>query len=340
MAQTSTHQRKTVNLALQGGGSHGAFTWGVLDRLLEDDGFDIEGISGTSAGAINAAVLAAGLMDGGRPGARKALDEFWRRLSDVASVATGPLSAFDWMKGGWNTDLSPGFVAFDLFSRLISPRDANPLDFNPLRDLLHETCRFEALRERSPVKLFICATNVLSGDLKVFTAEEVTVDALLASACLPFLFQAVKIGAEHYWDGGYMGNPAIFPLIDGCGCGDVVIVQINPFRRQEPPADARAILDRVNEISFNATLLRELRAIELVSSMAAEGVKTRRHLRQVRIHLVGNEPLMAGLGLASKLNADWAFLTHLRDEGRKTGARWLKKNRDSIGTRSSFELPR
>ena len=243
-----------VDLALQGGGAHGAFTWGVLDRLLEENKLRIDGISGTSAGAMNAAVLADGYTDGGAAGARAALDAFWAGVAQSARFSPFQRGPLDRLLGRWTLDQSPMYITMDLMSRLFSPYDLNPLGTNPLRDVLAKTVNFERL-PRSPIKLFVTATNVRTGRGRVFRNSELTVDVLLASACLPTMFQAVEIDGEHYWDGGYSGNPTMTPLVRECASSDTILVPINPVERPGVPRSARDILDRLNEVSFNAVLL-------------------------------------------------------------------------------------
>ena len=340
---TRSHHRtgrgpKVINLALQGGGAHGAYTWGVLDRLLEDERIVIEGISATSAGAMNAAALAQGLTEGGERGARTALEVFWRSVSRTASLSPLQPTWLDRWFGNWNMDYSPAYLAFDLLTRTFSPNQFNPLDLNPLRDLLVETIDFERLRCCTAVKLFVSATNVRTGRIKVFKTEEISADVLMASACLPFLHRTVEIDGEPYWDGGYMGNPAIFPLIYDCAAPDVVIVRVNPIRRDDLPRTAREILNRVNEISFNSSLLRELRAIGFVSRLIDQGLIKEGALKRVLVHGIDAEDYMARLGYSSKLNPSWDFLVHLRDLGRESAARWLDNSFDRLGAVSSIEL--
>ena len=328
---------KTLALALQGGGAHGAFTWGVLDRLLEDDRVAFEGVSATSAGAMNATVMAYGLAVGGRPGAREALAGFWHRISEAAAM--GPLqpSWFDRMMGNHSLEMSPAFVAFDLLTRLLSPYQFNPQNYNPLRKVLEASIDFDRLVD-CPMKIFLSATNVRTGKIKVFEKGEIGPDAVLASGCLPFLFQAVEIDGEHYWDGGYMGNPAIFPLIYGCEATDVLIVHINPLERPELPRTATEILNRINEISFNSSLMREMRAISFVSKMIDQGIIREGSLKRMKIHGILDDAVMTSLGVASKLNADWDFLTMLRDAGRLRAGAWLDENYEHIGVESTVDI--
>jgi NTE family protein len=330
---------KRVNLALQGGGAHGAFTWGVLDRLLEDERIGFDGISATSAGAMNAAVLAYGLSVGGREGAKKALASFWRRVSHAA--AFGPLqpTPLDRVFGNRSLESSPAFVLFDLMTRLFSPYQFNPLNFNPLRQVLEQTVDFEAIRRvECPVKLFLSATNVRSGKVRVFDNMDLTVDAVLASGCLPFMFQAVEIDGECYWDGGYMGNPAIFPLIYNCESTDVLIVHINPLEREELPHNATEIMNRINEISFNSSLMREMRAISFVTRLIDENEGLGNQLRRMMVHSIAADDVMGKLGVASKLNADWEFITWLKDTGRERADAWLTRNFDRLGRESTVDI--
>jgi NTE family protein len=332
-----TATNKMVNLALQGGGAHGAFTWGVLDRLLEDERMSFEGICATSAGAMNAAVMAYGLTIGGREGAKRTLAEYWRRVSELGIWARLP-SLFDRLTQGRSLERSPAFVLLDVMTRLLSPYQLNPLNYNPLRTLLEKTIDFERLRAESVVKLFLCATNVRTGKVKVFENHEITVSAVLASSCLPFLFQAIEIDGEAYWDGGYMGNPAIFPVIYGCQSTDVIIIHINPILREEIPRTATDILNRLNEISFNSSLMREMRAIAFANRLVGIGALRGDEIKTMLIHAIEAESFMKELGVASKFNVDWQFLTHLRDAGRACADRWLQANFSHLGVRSTIDI--
>jgi NTE family protein len=280
---------KTVNLALQGGGAHGAFTWGVLDRLLEDERIVLDGVSATSAGAMNGAALIYGLADGGRDGARELLRRFWQRISESARYTIFQPTPFDRMFGKHDLDHSPAYQAFDFMTRLLSPYQLNPTDANPLRDLLVELIDFERLQHVTTVKLYVCATNARTGKIRVFQPEEICADVLLASSCLPALFRAVEIDGEAYWDGGYMGNPAMFPLLYGCKASDIVLVEINPIRIDEVPTTARAIMDRVNDISFNATMMREMRTIAFVTQLFDLGRRTADSWLQRNYDRLGHE---------------------------------------------------
>lgn len=331
---------KAVELALQGGGAHGAFTWGVLDRLLAEPRLRIEGISGTSAGAMNAVVLADGLTRGGPEEARGALERFWKAVSRAARASPFRRTPLDMLVGRWSIDHSPGFRWFDLISRTFSPYDFNPLNLNPLRDLLVEQVDFDAVRSCTSLKLFIAATNVRSGQAKVFRTHEVTADAVLASACLPFLYQAVEIDGEAYWDGGYMGNPVLFPLIDESEANDLIIVQINPIHRSEVPRRAQDILDRLNEITFNASLIKDLRSIVLLKGLVDEEGLNRASYKDMLLHLISAEDELRGLGASSKLNAEWGFLTHLHGIGWRATEDWLQRNYERIGSESTFDPSR
>jgi NTE family protein len=325
-----------VDFALQGGGSHGAFTWGVLDRLLEETWLTIDGISGTSAGAMNAAVLADGFAEGGAEGARAALERFWRKVSDAARFSPFQRGPLDAMMGRWTLDHSPMFIMMDITARLFSPYDLNPGGGNPLRDILVELIDFERL-SAAPMKLFITATNVRTGRGRVFRNTEITADVLLASACLPTMFQAIAIDGEEYWDGGYSGNPTITPLVRECTSRDTILVQINPIERPTPPRSARDILNRLNEVSFNSVLLKELRMIALLRRVADPGDSEGAQWAGMRIHRVSSDA-MVDLGYSSKLNAEWAFLTMLRDEGRKSADAFLAAHADDLGRISSHDL--
>jgi NTE family protein len=329
---------KTVNLALQGGGSHGAFAWGVLDRLLEDERIGFDGLSATSAGAMNASVMAYGLTTGGRDGARRALASFWRRISHAGALSPLQPTWIDRLAHNHALESSPAFVMFDIVSRLFSPYEFNPLNYNPLRKVLEESVDFKVLRESAMVKLFISATNVRTGKVKVFENKDLSADSVLASACLPFLFQAVTIDGESYWDGGYMGNPALFPLIYGCDSHDIVVLHINPIERTETPQSARDILNRINEISFNSSLMREMRAIAFVTKLIDDGDLAEGRMKRMLIHAIEAQDFMRDLGVSSKLNCDWEFLTHLRDVGREAAETWLAANFDAIGAQSTVDL--
>lgn len=329
---------KEINLALQGGGSHGAFTWGVLDRLMEEERFTVTGISGTSAGAMNTVVFADGFIKDGVEGAKRALAGFWEAVSRSSWLSPIQRNPADVLFGNWNLENSPAYLALDIASRMFSPYDLNPFDINPLRDILEKYVDFEAVRACEELKLFITATRVETGTPRVFTNEEITLDVTMASACLPHLYKAVEIGGEPYWDGGYMGNPSLWPLFYGDTCRDVVLVQISPFHRPGTPKTAQEIVDRINEITFNAGLLRELRAVDFVSRLLKEGRLDNTHYREIRMHIIHNETEMIKLEAASKLNTQWEFLKYQHDLGRRTAERWITANYDRVGKESTVDL--
>jgi NTE family protein len=338
MAKTAT---KTVNLALQGGGAHGAFAWGVLDKLVEDGRLAIDGLSATSAGAMNAAVYAYGKMTGGPDGARQALYDFWWNISQAGRLYS-PVKPLPferlWSNGAGH---SMAFMAFEAVTRMLSPYQFNPFNFNPLREVLARSVDFERLVACRCTNLFISATNVRTGRVRVFTNPEMSLDVVLASACLPFLFQAVQIGGDYYWDGGYMGNPALFPLFYHTESRDVVILHINPMHSEEIPTGAPEIQDRVNEITFNSSLIKELRAVAFVTKLLEEGwIKDeyRPRLRHVLVHSIRADDCLAGLSVSSKFNCEWEFLADLRDRGREAAEHWLAENYLHIGKRGTVNL--
>jgi len=325
-----------IDLALQGGGAHGAFTWGVLDRLLEESWLHVEGISGTSAGAMNAAVLVDGYAKGGPQRARTQLEHFWSKVSDAAALSPFRRSPLDILLGRWTLDTSPLFLAFDLMARIISPYDLNPRGVNPLCQILNDCVDFERL-VNAPIKLFVTATNVRTGRGRVFRNGELTPDVLLASGCLPTLFQAIEIDGEAYWDGGFAGNPTITPLVRECASQDTILVQVNPVERPGTPRTAQDIVNRVNEVSFNATLLKELRMIALLRQVSSAGNSEGARWAGMRMHRIAS-PMMTELGYSSKLNAEWAFLTMLRDEGRKCADAFIDAHGADLGKQSTLDL--
>ncbi|WP_368417013.1 patatin-like phospholipase family protein [Falsiroseomonas sp.] len=333
-----TREPVLIDLALQGGGSHGAFTWGVLERLLEEPWIGFDGISGTSAGAMNAAVMADGYAAGGREGARAALEAFWCRVSRAARFSPFQRSPLDRALGRWTLDHQPLFVAMDLMSRVFSPYELAPFAANPLEAVLAESIDFTRLAS-GPIKLFITATNVRTGRGRVFRNPDLTPQVLLASACLPTMFQAVEIDGESYWDGGYSGNPTMTPLVRECGSRDIVIVPINPVERPGTPTTAREILNRLNEVSFNSVLLKELRMIALLRQVADPGTAEGARWAAMRVHAVDNA-LMGEFGYSSKLNAEWDFLEMLRQEGRGAAERFLHAHGDALGQRSTLPIER
>lgn len=341
-SQASRPQRKAVNLALQGGGAHGAFGWGVIDKLLEDGRVVIEGVSGTSAGSMNAVALAAGSV-AGPEGSREALHQLWRAVSE-AGQRYSPFREWPWEKflSSWKIEPDPRSLAFTMMTHSFSPYQLNPGNFNPLRDVLVQQVNFDDLNQRSAIKVFLAATNVRSGKVKVFGVDEtITPDMVLASACLPNLFQAVEVEGEHYWDGGFMGNPVLYPLFYHTQSQDVIIVHINPIERSQVPTTAEDIFNRVNEITFNSSLIKELRAVHFVQKLMDEGwIKDEymHRLKYVLMHSIRSDSAMSDLRSQTKFSSDWGFLTMLRDRGRAFAAKWLEQNFEAIGVRSTVDL--
>jgi NTE family protein len=325
-----------VDLALQGGGAHGAFTWGVLDRLLEEPWLTFDGISGTSAGAMNAAVMASGYAHGGADGAKAVLEDFWKHVSDASQFSPIKRGPMEMLTGQWTLDYSPMYLAAEMASRIFSPYDLNPLGNHPLRPILAEMVDFEALVD-SPIRLFITATNVRTGAGRVFRNAQITPDVLLASGCLPTMFQAVEIDGEFYWDGGYSGNPTITPLVRECRSQDTILVQINPIVREEVPRSARDIMNRLNEVSFNAPLLKEMRMIALLHKVADPGRGEGALWAGMRLHRIATDRVTE-LDSSSKMITEWRFLCGLRDEGRRTAGLFLEAHAADLGKRSTVDL--
>jgi NTE family protein len=327
--------RHPIAVALQGGGSHGAFTWGVLDRLLEETSLEIVGISGTSAGAMNAGVLADGLNRGGAAAARAALRAYWQDVGRLPGFASfSPPSA---AVPTWHLDHNPLFLFTDMLTRIWSPYQTNPANYNPLKQLLQERIDFEALRrDRTGPRVFIAATDVRTGLRRVFGNAELSLEVLLASACLPQAYQAVEIADEFYWDGGYTGNPALAPLYLGTKASDVIVVGINPIVRATVPRTARAIIDRIDEISFNSTFMLELAAIAFVEELV-KSIPAQVPFRPLFVHGIGDDAL-SSFGASSKMNNAWAFLEHLHQLGWQAADRWLGENLAAVGNRSSVDL--
>jgi NTE family protein len=332
----TTRPEVLIDLALQGGGSHGAFTWGVLDRLLEEPWLRIEAISGTSAGAMNAAVLAHGWSKDGAAGARAALDSYWRLVARGAAFSPLQRSPLDRLLGRWSLDSSPAYFAFDLMTRVLSPYHLNPLGLNPLRTILAESIDFDRLA-RSSIKLFITATSVRTGRGRIFRNAEISADVLLASACLPTMFQAIEIDGEHYWDGGFAGNPTITPLVRESDAQDTILVQINPRERTDIPRTAKDVLNRLNEISFNSPLMKELRMIALLRQVANPGHGEGSRWAGMRTHRIWTDRL-AEFGASSKLNAEWEFVAMLKEEGRRSADQFLTAHADDLGKQSTTDL--
>jgi NTE family protein len=333
--------RKKINLALQGGGAHGAFTWGLLDKFLESDLFIIEGISATSAGSMNAAVLAHGFLQGGNEGARQSLYEFWHAMSDYVPLlginAKSPIDDFvePFTKMPFNLSV------FNAITGLFSPYQFNPANFHPIREVLKKTIDIDQIKNKSHIKLFICATNVNTGKIRIFNTSELSIDCLLASACLPKLFHAVEIDGEYYWDGGYLGNPAIFPLIYDTTSRDIVVFHTVPIARAAVPSTVAEIDSRLREVSFNSSLMREMRAIAFVSKIISEGwlkEEYEKNLKKLFMHCIIADKCLRDFPLSTVYSTDWDFLVMLRDLGRQEASLWLEKHYDSIGKATTINF--
>ena len=331
-------ERKPINIALQGGGSHGAFTWGVLDRLLEEDRLEVSAISGTSAGAMNAVAFADGWVAGGAEGARAKLASFWRSVGRKGRFSPVQRMPWDVLTGNWSIENSPGFLWFDTMARAFSPYVANPFDYNPLRDVVRREIDFDRVRRCEGPRLFISATCVETGQPHIFEGAAISEDAVMASACLPHLFQAVEIDGEHFWDGGYGGNPPLYPFFYASPTEDVLLIQINPVTRTGVPKTAREIQNRVDEITFNAGLLREFRSIAFVKELIAAGRIDAKEYRDIRMHRIDADEALSDLSASSKLNAEWAFLEYLRDLGRSAAEDWLTDRFDAVGNETTLDL--
>ena len=331
---------KRINLALQGGGAHGAFTWGVLDRILEDEGIEIAGISGTSAGALNGAAVKSGLLEGGRDGARANLNWLWEQMGAVQDMRMPA-----WMAGvmpqpgamSGVMELSPPFLWADAMSRMMSPYAYGPFYSNPLTRIV-EQFHYDAVCAEEGPAFFVGATNVHSGKIKVFRGKEISTRALLASACLPTLFKAVEIDGAHYWDGGYTGNPALFPLFEGALPSDILIVHINPLERGEVPRTPQEIQNRINEISFNSSLMRELRAIHFAQRLLNDGSLREGTMKRLYVHMIADDALMQELSVATKLVPSPYTLHRLRDAGHAAAERFLKAHRADLGQGSTVDM--
>jgi NTE family protein len=345
-----------INLALQGGGSHGAFTWGVLDKLLEDGRFAFEGISGTSAGAMNAVAMAHGMaLAEGQPdaqireSARTALKLFWDGVVQLGSISTSISKAqrlpLDILFGGFKAlsgQPSPGQMMTDamssLWSTTLSPYQTNPLNLNPLKDLLERQIDFERLAASKACQVFVVATAVSTGKAEVFFGKRLTAKAVMASACLPTLFRAIEIDGEHYWDGGYSGNPAIHPLIYQCQSRDIVLVQINPLKRDTVPTTAGEILDRLNEITFNAALMAEMRAIDFVKRLLHEGKLDATRYKDVLMHRIDGGATLDAYTASSKSATDAKLIYALCALGQQCAEQWLHKKSAAVGSTSSISI--
>ncbi|MEM7641317.1 MAG: patatin-like phospholipase family protein [Pseudomonadota bacterium] len=328
----------SINLALQGGGAHGAFTWGALDRILSDDRLTIAGISGTSAGALNGAAIKCGLANGSKQLAREKLEEVWTQIGAITDDRLSPwLTAFSPLAVSYGIEMSPSYQVSDAISRSVSPYVTPPISQQALRKIVCGLSLEDICSDRGPV-FHICATNVRSGKIKVFTRDEISPDAILASTCLPTLFPAVEIGGEHYWDGGYTGNPALYPLFDPDLPRDILVININPLERPDIPVTARDIQNRINEISFNSSLLRELRAIAFVKRLIRDGTIEQGRMKNVLVHLIADDTLMQQLSVATKVVANPIVMHQLRTAGHRAADAFLDRDFDRIGSESTIDL--
>jgi len=329
--------KQSLNLALQGGGAHGAFTWGVLDGLLQDGRLNFEGVSGTSAGAMNAVVLADGLLRGGRDGARAALEQFW-----TAVAGSLPFEVAVPSQDGQNVSLVPAFKMLMQFAHYFSPHQLNPFDVNPLRKILLAQVDFERLRRESPVKLYIAATHANSGKVRLFRSPEISADAILASACLPQMARPVEIDGEPYWDGGYAANPAIYPLFYECKTSDILMVLLTPLKHNGTPHSVQEIKDRVLELAFNSTFLREMRMFAHAREYASESFfpvgRLERRLVRLNFHVIDAQEQMHEFKTETKLAANMGFFELLRNLGRERARTWLEANYGEIGKRSTVDI--
>lgn len=331
------NKKKHVTLALQGGGAFGAFTWGVLDAFLEDGRLEFVGISGTSAGAMNAVAMLEGLAEGGPEKARAQLRDFWRAVSLNGSLPTIEREVFETFMSLWDP-FNLHLKAAKQTTELFSPYVTNPLELNPVRNALDELIDFDLVRRSNHPKLFVAATNVRTGKARIFRRTELTADMVMASACLPTIFKAVEVDGEFYWDGGYMGNPSLYPLYTETDCSDIILVQINPIYRDEVPVTSTEIMDRLNEITFNAPLLQEFRAIDFVSRLLDAGRLDATHYKKVRLHLVSGGDAIDRRGATAKINPDYQMFEDLFKVGRTAGQEFLRNNFDSIGVRGTLDI--
>ena len=331
--------KKNVGIALQGGGAHGAFTWGVLDRLLEEENLVADAMCGTSAGAVNAVTCAYGLHIGGPTKAKELLEELWRKIALSGSFLFKP-GVLDKTYGQGDIYNSTGYMMFNAITQVLSPYNFNPFNYNPLRDILTNIIDFEELQRYNKKKLFICATNVKTNKAKIFSNKEITVDAVMASACLPFLFQAVEIEGQFYWDGGYMGNPPIFPIITNTNLTDIVLVKINSININSVPTTARDIADRVNEISFNSSLINEMKLIHYRNELIRNGsLKSDDKInREIFVHTISGYDALSQLSYSSKMNTSWEFLSNLKNKGREIAEKWLAGDYKEVGLKSTFDV--
>ncbi len=332
--------KKRLTIAMQGGGAHGAYTWGVLDRLLEEKDIVVEGVSGTSAGGMNAVATAQGIMHGGNEGARELLNRFWTVMSDKGKTSIFKPGVLDVMANKFTLQHSPGFLMFDFMSKIMSPYQMNPHNVDPLKDVINELFDLEKLNDFDAVKIFLAATHVYTGKLKVFSnvTKDLCTEALQATACLPTIHAAVMVKGEYYWDGGFIGNPVIYPLIYDCETSDMMLIKLNPTHRNRLPVTASEIGDRLNEITNNTSIMREMRSMHFITKLIDDGIVPPGALKRMHVHMLEDEKTFMDLGWSSKLNTDMDFFVHLRDAGRKTADKWLEKNYDNIGKKTTADV--
>ncbi|MEI8295615.1 MAG: patatin-like phospholipase family protein [Alphaproteobacteria bacterium] len=331
--------QKKISIALQGGGAHGAFSWGVLDKLLEDGRFDIRGISGTSAGGMNAAATIMGLIKGGPEVARSTLKDYWKSMSELSKKISplGGMSASDKKAKNFNLNHTFGYSVTSFLQEKFSPYNLNPSNKNPFNDFVRDFFDFKLIRAHTERRIFLCATHVKTGKVKVFNNEDISADVMMASACLPFLFQAVRVDDEYYWDGGFIANPGIFPLIENTDAQDVVLVQLTKTYCDKLPKTRHDIVNRFKEITYNGCLVREMRAIHFITKMIDDGVVVPGKLKRINMHVIKNEEAFKDFNLSSAMNTDWDFLQGLFEAGQKTATQWIKNNFEHIGKKTSLD---
>ncbi|MDR1910575.1 MAG: patatin-like phospholipase family protein [Holosporales bacterium] len=330
--------KKAISIAMQGGGAHGAFTWGVLDRLLEDGRFIIEGITGASAGAMNAAGTIQGLLEGGNEGARRVLRSYWTALIESGKTSALKPGPVDQMLNKFTMQNTPAFIMFDLMLKFLSPYQYNPMGLDPLKDLIMKVFDFEKIRKNKEYKLFMSATHVYTGKIKVFKTEEFCPEALLATACLPTIHAAVMVNGEYYWDGGFIGNPVIYPLVYECETPDILVIKLNPTHRNRLPTTSGEISDRLNEITNNTSILREMRSIHFITKLIDEGLIDPTRIKKLHMHLIQDEAAFQDLGWSSKLNTDKKFVDYLFAAGYKAADKWISENFKKIGVESTMPM--
>ena len=338
MMETKKDGNKHITVAMQGGGAIGAFTWGVLDRLLEEKDLVIEGVSGTSAGGMNAVCVAQGIMEGGNEGARRLLRTFWESMAEAGKTSIFKPGLLDILMHKYTLHNSPGFLMFDFMTKILSPYQFNPFGVNPLKDMVEKLFKFDQLNKYEDVKIFISATHVYTGKIKVFSNKDLCPEALLASACLPTVYSAVQVNNEYYWDGGFISNPLIYPLIYNCKPADVMILKLNPTHRNRLPITASEIGDRLNEITNNTSIMREMRSIAYITKLIDDGLLDPKKIKRLNVHLIENEGVFQDLGWSSKLNTDPKFFEHLFTEGRKTADKWIEENYKYIGKKTTANI--